>query len=799
MPLPPPLAPFERYRRFITYRVEPDLDRPGKTHKFPLNPSNGWKCDPTDPDNQTDYATACAANPAHIGFVFNRDDGFWFLDIDEALQPDGATWSQLAQELCARLSGAAVEVSQSGRGLHVFGRGAVPEHSCKNVALGLEFYSHDRFVALTGTNAVGNADTDHSAAIAAIVAQYFPPNAHGDIAGWTDAPVDDWKGPVDDAELLRAAMASGKRTAAAAFGGAHVTFSDLWLAAEDALAKRWPGTTGGYDASHADAALAGHLAYWTGKNCERIRELMYQSGLAREKWDNRPDWLETTIMKACGVVKNVAQGRKPVETVAPDVAAAAGMKLRSDHPEFIGAADQLTFFQGCVYIVEHNKIWIPATGDLLDKARFDVIYGGHLFAVDPQNDKITDSAFDAFTRSRVFEAPRADRTCFRPECPPGAVMEEEGRRVANTYIPIETRRIAGDAGPFTRHMRKLFPDKRDRDIITAYMASVVRNPGRKMQWWPVIQGAEGNGKTLLSRVMTHAVGSRYSHLVSPAAMKKSGNQFNGWVQGNLFLGIEEIYIGDRRDFLDAFKETVTNDRVPLERKGVDQTTGDNRINGIMFTNHKEAVPITVDSRRYSIHYCPQQKAVDIERDGMGGRYFPDLYDWCTGRGEYSEGGVNYGYAIINDYLRTCEIAAEFDPAGSCQRAPRTSSTPEAIKQSFGRAEQEILEAIEEGRPGFCGGWVSSIAVDRLLDQIKAPIPRQKRADMLETLGYMAHPKLIAGRVNNHILPDNGRPRLFILPGHLSLELHDAAGIAKAYTNAQNQRSAEKSFGAANNA
>lgn len=322
MTLSPSLAALGTLRRFITYRVEPDLDRPGKTHKFPTHWQSGWKCDPIDPANWTDYATAHATGRP-VGFVFTKADGFWFLDVDGALQADGQTWSALANELCARLPGAAVEVSQSGRGLHLFGRGAIPAHSCKNVALGLELYSDRRFVALTGINAIGDANIDLGPQLASVINDYFPPNPHGEIAGWTDTPVPEWKGPVDDAELIKAAMASGKRNAAAAFGGVHVSFADLWLADEAPLSQRWPGTTGGYDASHADAALAGHLAYWTGKNCERIRELMYQSSLAREKWDNRPDWLETTIMKACAVVKNVAEGRRPAEAIPPDVAKVA--------------------------------------------------------------------------------------------------------------------------------------------------------------------------------------------------------------------------------------------------------------------------------------------------------------------------------------------------------------------------------------------------------------------------------------------------------------------------------------------
>jgi len=785
MALPPPLLPLTAYRRFVTYTVEPDPDRPGKTIKRPTDVRTGLWCNSNNPEHQYGYDEAAATGRA-VGFVVNEADGFWFLDIDGALEgtPGGYQWSALANDLCVQLAGAAVEISQSGTGLHIIGRGVVPAHSCKNIPTHLELYTHERFIALTGKAAQGDASVDLTPVISAIAERYFPPNPHGDIAGWTSEPVPEFAGPATDDELIKAALASGKKSAAAAFGSGHVTFEDLWTANSDVLAKKWPSDKGGYDASQADAALASHLAYWTGKNCERIRALMLRSALAREKWNDRPEWLDTTIMRAASVVTNVAKGRPAPAPPSAELVTASGIGLR-DGREYLSSADQLSFFTGCVYVIDAHKIWIPATGDMLDKARFDVVYSGHVFPIDGQNDKTTDSAFDAFTRSRVFEAPRVDRTCFRPEHPAGQIVREDGRTLVNTYLPISTGRVPGDPTPFVRHMTKLLPNDRDRDILMHYLASVVRNPGLKAQWWPLIQGAEGNGKSLLNRLMQFCVGQRYSHLVNPEAMAKTGNQFNAWIERNLFVGIEEIYVNNRRDFLETFKTTVTDDRIAVEGKGSNQDTGDNRVNGLLFTNHRDAIPVTVDSRRYCIFYTAQQSAADIERDGMGGNYFPDLYDWFYGRRRYAEFGSMYGAAVINEYLRSYALTAELDPAQLCVRAPFTSSTAAALRLSMGRAEQEIIEAIEEGRPGFAGGWVSSIMVDRLLDQIRAAVPRTKRREMLQALGYDYHPGLNDGRVHNPVAPDNGKPRLYVLRGHLSTNLTDVAAICKAYTVAQN--------------
>ena len=117
--------------------------------------------------------------------------------------------------------------------------------------------------------------------------------------GWTTEPAPEWNGPIDDGELLQRAMQS--KSTASAFGG-KASFADLWLRNEKALSVSYPDGGGrAYDCSAADAALAQHLAWWTGNNAERIERLMRRSdcGLARDKWDTHPTYLrDFTILNA---------------------------------------------------------------------------------------------------------------------------------------------------------------------------------------------------------------------------------------------------------------------------------------------------------------------------------------------------------------------------------------------------------------------------------------------------------------------------------------------------------------------
>jgi hypothetical protein len=107
-----------------------------------------------------------------------------------------------------------------------------------------------------------------------------------------------------------------------------------------------------------------------------------------------------------------------------------------------------------VYVRSDDKIYTP-DGDLLNQSRFDATYGGYQFVLDPQGQKMTTSAWEAFTQNRVYKAPQCHARCFRPEQPSGALIHEEGRVLLNTYVPIETLRIAGDASRFTELVAKL--------------------------------------------------------------------------------------------------------------------------------------------------------------------------------------------------------------------------------------------------------------------------------------------------------------------------------------------------------
>ena len=310
-PLPPALGALAEHKQFIVWQAQTNR-KGGKPIKVPLNPENRQRANPHNPavwlsaERAYQFVTLFndGATPINgigfygVGFVLTASDPFFCLDIDNCLE--GSKWSQFSLGLIERLPGAAVEVSHSDTGMHVWGTARpMPPHRCRNAEHPtIELYSDKRFIALGRPDASGDIRTDCTAALNALIATYLLNNTEATGQGeieWTSAPCDDWDGDIDDDDLIQAAL-NPRPTAWVMFDN-DITFRDLWEANADALGKKWPHAENDYDRSRADASLAQRLAFWTGKDCERIQGLMVQSHLRRDKWD-REDYLPRTIRHA---------------------------------------------------------------------------------------------------------------------------------------------------------------------------------------------------------------------------------------------------------------------------------------------------------------------------------------------------------------------------------------------------------------------------------------------------------------------------------------------------------------------
>ena len=751
----------------------------GKSDKLPVDYQSKRVINPLDPQYWTTRevaeVTARALGEGYgIGFVFTESDGYFFYDIDDCVMD--SQWSPVALDAMRLFPEAYLEVSHSGRGLHIIGHyETIGKHKCRSV--GGELYHSHRFVALTGTQARGNPDVDCTGALAALIEQYFKP----DIT--TPAPAGLSSTELPDDEIISRMLAS-KPSAAAAFGS-KATLQQLWSHDLDALSIAFPasGRPDGwtYDRSAADASLAQHLAFWTNNNQSQMQRLMQRSGLARDKYD-RGDYLPRTIAGACakqlkgyspsGVhsgVRPLNISTEPVDKTQENVHVPPA-QVKRNTPPFSDAAHQQEYFSGCVYIRDENKILIPG-GEMLNESRFNNDFGGASFVLSPDNSKITRKAWEAFTQSQVLKPPKVSSPAFRPDLAPGCIFEEQKTKYVNTYFPIAVERKVGDPSPFLDLIQKILPDPTDQKYLLGYFAAVVQFPGVKFMWAPMIQGDEGIGKSLLVKCLENAVGERYCH--SATASELAG-RFNGWRYGKILIHIEEFKIQHATpETADILKKMITQDRPDLESKGVDRVKRQVCDNYIFTTNYKNSLPITKNSRRYAVFITAQQSKEDRIRDGLTDDYFNRLIDWLKPD----------GFAIVAEFLHTYHIEDEFNPK-LVSTAPITSTTHIAIAESASSIDVQIQEAIESGEQGFRGGWISSTMLNRYIKTIGYKFPMNQYGALVERLGYTVHPNLIGGRTGRVVMPDGNQTKLYIRKAHPLMSLLDSGAIATAYEDAQ---------------
>jgi hypothetical protein len=295
----------------------------------------------------------------------------------------------------------------------------------------------------------------------------------------------------------------------------------------------------------------------------------------------------------------------------------------------------------------------------------------------------------------------------------------------------------GDVSLWLDHMTKILPDANDRKIFLDYMAHCIKYPGYKIQWAPLLQSAEGVGKTVFFEIISHSLGDMYVYRPKAPELVSSGSKFNAWMRGKLAIMVDEIKIDERRELIEILKPMITDSRIEVQSKGVDQDMEDNVANWVFFSNYKDAIPINKNGRRYAIFYSTLQSERDIMNAGMDKAYFDRLWTWLR------KGG---GLQAVTYWFKHYPIECGDIPV----RAPHTSSHEEALRISRSPVEVIISDSIADGCVGFKSGFVS---VPAALNKARAAGVRNATnrtvQSVLESMGYVE-----IGRTTNPIMSED---------------------------------------------
>ena len=278
-----------------------------------------------------------------------------------------------------------------------------------------------------------------------------------------------------------------------------------------------------------------------------------------------------------------------------------------------------------------------------------------------------------------------------------------------------------------------------RDVETRHfidwIAYCAQNMGKKINYAPLIQGFEGDGKTTIADMIACCIGHQNIKPLTPNLLQE---KFNGWAEGHCLVVLEELRMTghSRYDVLDTIKPLITNPQINIRKMGRDNYTIDNVSNYIGFTNHRDALPLNDHDRRWWVIFAPWKNRADMCED-VGGfdSYFTRL-----------KTAIEYHGAEIRKYFLEHQISADFNPKG---HAPLTDEKSSMINAEKGDDICDLEAFISQGGFGYGKEVIASALLGKAMERevfdgrYEFPIINTKTSrKIFEQLGYIRNPKII---------------------------------------------------------
>lgn len=310
-------------------------------------------------------------------------------------------------------------------------------------------------------------------------------------------------------------------------------------------------------------------------------------------------------------------------------------------------------------------------------------------------------------------------------------FEYDNKLMLNSYVDSGYKPVAIDDSNkrvidlFLTHISNVLVCEHERRILIDWLAYVVQNAGKRINWAILLQGAQGTGKSYFAKVLEWVLGTNAKSL-DPSAL---GERFTGWAHGSVVNIVEEIRIkgDDKWRIMDRLKPFITNSMIQIEEKGRDHRTVPNFTNYLLLTNYKDALPITNDDRRFCVMYGRIQNEQELF-DYFGGRdaasdYFETLF---------SESEKHAG--VLKTYLLNHKISEGFKPQS---RAPDTESRKQMIQATISPEQCSVEDLINKHECGVINGLVLDVtwlAKQCEIDGEMLP-PTRTLGHILSDMGY----------------------------------------------------------------
>lgn len=225
---------------------------------------------------------------------------------------------------------------------------------------------------------------------------------------------------------------------------------------------------------------------------------------------------------------------------------------------------------------------------------------------------------------------KAEHTVMDPRQPTGAVANERGVSLLNTYAEPIFPVTGGDPDLFFVFLERLLPRKEEHNIFLDWLATKVQKPWLRMHGVVMVaQATQGTGRGTLMRILSRLFGPRYVRNITLDTLlgRNYQAQYTEFLQDSLLVAVEEARDlttdkandwNARKLAYERLKSLVdpTEKTMEIIRKGKPNTQ--HRVYASMFiaTNHADALGIEPEDRRFLVfsNGRPLMDDPDLARD-----------------------------------------------------------------------------------------------------------------------------------------------------------------------------------------
>jgi hypothetical protein len=393
--------------------------------------------------------------------------------------------------------------------------------------------------------------------------------------------------------------------------------------------------------------------------------------------------------------------------------------------------DFVDVFSGWHYVSSVNRMVHPDSRAVFDKERFDAYMAVRV--------RRAMSLYVQWSDRSV-----KSRLTYLPGSP--IIMDD----AINMWRPTELNPKAGNVDPWLAHIRRFYSEA-DVEHMLNWLAYTLQHQSQK-PGHAVLMGSkhEGIGKDLWLIPVRSSFG-KYN--VSEIGADSLSSQFNEWLAYKHLIIIQEVWTGARRELSNQLKPILSSppDEIMVNEKGIARYPIPNVCAAIMLTNHKDAVSMAAEDRRYFVMWSEETPETP--------QYYTEFSEWVMNPDNQSH---------VYDYLLQRDIS-KFNIKAP---PPKTRAKMEMVDATMTRAESLVAVIRDVLRDAPLKDVLSepgayAVLLDtapeaaREVAKIPRTSPRYPVRLALKELGYERMPtnaaKKIGGKVHQiavYCLPEN---------------------------------------------